>query len=384
MFALDSMKLELEIIKNIIYVRKICSLVSIVSCGMVILIYTGLFIYSLIRKQGVKRSTIPPLISKDELQINDDDNSESFNENSNQSISQETTNSKFGLGSHIMFLLMLSNLLWAATSYYVAHFHENGFIYETDKYESNCSLYGFLYNWFDLSIIACTTMLTYIFLKATKKIRLQQQDEKQLFHFSIFYGLLLPLFICLIPFHTDSYGPGVIFCTVDYLRSDSFTFAWMGLMIAFTFGNFFYSFYAMVKVTLFYNEKLKNLKGVNVLEYRMLRVYSNAFISFICVLIVSRCLKEANRIYELSVKAEPYTLLYVDGVCFCLGGTFNAIFCFFFFRGIFSCSNSKKGSHQPKIVYIPSVVINKNSVSFVNTIEFKNLGNDSISEEGIN
>lgn len=383
-FQLDSMKLELEIIESIIKVRSICSLVSIVSCGLVILIYIGLFIFWFITKNISKPSSHSNSKFKDEIRINDDIE-EPLHDNLNQLMTQENTNSKFGLGSHLMFFLMLSNLMWAGNSYYVAKYRKEGFIFESDKHESYCALYGFFHNWFDLCIIACTTMLTSLFLKATLKIKLKPDEEKRLFHFSIFYGFLLPLFICLMPFHTDSYGPGVIFCTVDYLRSDTSTYFWMGLMIAFTFCNFVYSFYAMIKVTLFYNEKLKDLKEVNLLEYKMLRVYSNAFILFICVLIVSRCLKEASRIYELSVKEEPYPLLYVDGVCFCLGGTFNAIFCFFFFRGIFTCSGSKKQkANELQVIYRPTVLINKNSINFNNSIEFKNLGNESISEEGIN
>ena len=324
----------IEQTKNIVLTRLICSIISLVACLIIIVIYFILWFKNIYFNYKSKR------VSNADINLNNSVNSSfqrSGSFSSNEGSNKPKTNG-FGLGSHAMFFLVFSNLLWCINSIISCALYPNGFLSILDNYLTLCPIHGFLHNYLDLCTIGWTTVISKLFLSSTKSSAYTQGDGRKQFIYGLIFSFGLPLLITLSPFYSSSYGPSGAYCSFNRLEKDKMANIWAGLVQIYPVACIIYCTYAIIKVTAYYQGKLKLVKQSNKEEYNILRWYVFVFILFPVFLSLSRLVKLINYAMQYIFNKENHIgMNYLYGITYCLNGFFNSLLCLFFFRKGLEC-----------------------------------------------
>ena len=287
----------------------------------------------------------------------------SFNETAGIPTKDEENKSKrkIGLGSHYMFFLILSNffggiteLIFLLTFNFDFEKEKNSENYENSKY--SCKIYGFLHNFFDLSSVCWTTMLTYLFYKSTNlSSEILYKDGKYLFIGFTFWFFSCAI-LCGIPYYKDKFGFSNTYCA--FKRSEGADdknelLFWIYFFIFYIFLNSIFNCIWLYKTTIYYSKKLKNLKTQNKKEYNVLFIFVKVFQIFPIVLIITRLIKFGSVIFIVIktndiVKRIFKIFSYINGFCYNINGAFNSLACIYFFRGVFWCCFKEKEKEKDK------------------------------------
>ena len=288
----------------------------------------------------------------------------SFNETAGLPTKEEenTSKKKIGLGSHYMFFLILSNffggiaeLIFLLTFNFDFRQKKYSDNLENNKYE--CKIFGFLHNFFDLSSVCWTTMLTYLFYKSTNlSSEILYKDGKYLFIGFVFWFFSWAI-LCGIPYYRDKYGFSETYCAFKKTEDAKDDFDKIELL----FWTFFFIIYVLLnsifnciwlyKTTKFYSKKLKNLKNQNIKEYNVLFIFVKVFQIFPIVLIITRIIKLGSVVFIVfiiinknndTIKQIIKVFSYISGFCYNINGAFNSLACIYFFRGVFWCCFKEK------------------------------------------
>ena len=269
----------------------------------------------------------------------------SFIENSGLQVKEEKTNKvkKIGLGSHYMFFLILSNFFGGITEL-IFLFTDEKKIKSNDENETmECQMFGFLHNFFDLSSVCWTTMLTYLFYKSTNlSNEILYRDTKYLL-IGLAYWLISCIIFCVIPFFEKEYGFGTTYCAFRQKKKDEREIElmfWTYSFIIIVLLNSIFNCFWLFKTTKFYSKQLKNLlHRKNLKEYKLIRVYVRVFQIFPIVLVITRFFKLASVILLFFGRIEIISqiFVYLNGFLFNINGALNSLACIYFFRGVFWC-----------------------------------------------
>ena len=327
---------EVDKLKTLVITRKICSLVSIAACVIIMIIYFVLLFQKIFAKRR-KLKRISNANYQKEKEINSSfQRTGSMSDNSDQNKNSATKG--FGLGSHAMFFLILTNLLWSINSVVCCSLYPNGFSFLLDNYLTLCPVHGFLHNYFDLASIGWTTVISFLFFSSMKATALDPNEGKKKLIQGAIFSFGFPMLICLTPFYSSSYGPSGSYCSINRLNEQKPDIIWGWVIQIYPMLCIFYCFYAVIKVAMFYHKKLKLLKEHNMQEYKSLRKYVYIFILFPQILSLSRILKFLNFGLKLmNNNIERTGSAYVYAISFSLNGLFNSMLCFFFFRRAILC-----------------------------------------------
>ena len=271
---------EVDKLKTLVTTRKICSLVSIAACVIIMIIYFVLLFQKIFAKRR-KLKRISNANYQKEKEINSSfQRTGSMIDNSDQNKNSATKG--FGLGSHAMFFLILTNLLWSINSVVL-------FI-----------LMVFLSFWITISLYvlftaSCTTtVISFLFFSSMKATALAPNEGKKKLIQGAIFSFGFPMLICLTPFYSSSYGPSGSYCSINRLNEQKPDIIWGWVIQIYPILCIFYCFYAVIKVAMFYHKKLKLLKEHNMQEYKSLRKYVYIFILFPLILSPLRTLKFLN------------------------------------------------------------------------------------------
>lgn len=94
--------------KNLVFTRLICSMISLVCCVFIMIIYFILWIQYIHSNWKIKQ-----MLNDTNSSLN---SSYQKSDSSNETIKKKATQKSFGLGSHAMFLLLFCNSLWCINS----------------------------------------------------------------------------------------------------------------------------------------------------------------------------------------------------------------------------------------------------------------------------
>lgn len=345
---------DIEKTQNVVLTRLICSIISLVSCLIIIVLYLILWFKNITTLKSKR-------ISNAEVNVNSSVNS-SFQRSGSISSGEGSTKQKtigFGLGSHAMFFLVFSNLLWCINSIISCALYPNGFLHILDNYLTPCPIHGFLHNYLDLCSIGWTTVISKLFLQSTKTAVYTQGDGRKQFIFGLIFSFGLPMLITLAPFYSSSYGPSGAYCSFNRLQFNDMTEIWSWVVQVYPICCILYCSFAIIKVTSYYRGKLKLIKLSNREEYKALRWYVLVFFLFPIFLSLSRLVKLVNYSLEHVLKKEHNAMNHVYGVIYCLNGFFNSLLCLFFFRkGLECCKKSERPGRSSINKY--SELMNKN------------------------
>ena len=315
------MEVDFNYYAKIINVRLVCSIISLISCIFIIVLYFILLInVKLSKKEKLKNDILS--------EFKDSETLSSFEIKGEKNVS---------LGTHYMFFLILSKALWCILSIYQCLKYPFGFLYLFDKYISNCEIFGFIHNYLELIAICWTTFIIKIFMDSTKFIDGQIINEKLELIKGICICIFLTLIITLFPLFSNSYGPAKTHCSFDYLDLTAMTRLWWFTYTIICSSLIFYNIYAFIKIISFYCRKLKKLKFLNKDDYNSIRVFIIIFCLFPLILIINTTLKGFSRYKDLLGFGD---FSFFQSVFFCLSGFLKCIPCLFFYRGVFKiCKN---------------------------------------------
>lgn len=272
-----------------------------------------------------------------------------------QAKEEEKQTKKIGLGSHYMFYLILSHFFGEITELiYIIVGDETIYKNENEKGEDKfaCKLFGFLHNFFDLSSVCWTTMLTYLFYKSTNlSSEILYKDNKYLFIGFLYWFLMCGIF-CVIPLFQDCYGFASTYCAFKKGKGkDLKPQIWGGFFIFIVLFNSIFNIVCLLKTTMYYSKKLKVLKTQNNKEYKLVYVYVKVFQIFPIVLFITRLLKLIPVVLLTSIEHSIITkiFVYLNGFVFNINGALNSLACIYFFRGVFWCCNSSSKVNEDEV-----------------------------------
>ena len=273
----------------------------------------------------------------------------SFLENTGLEVNnEENKTKKIGLGSHYMFFLILSHFFGGISELiYIISEKQNNYKEESEKGHENieCKIFGFLHNFFDLSSVCWTTMLTYLFYKSINlSNEILFKDEKYLL-IGFLYWLISCGILCGLPYFRNCYGFSSTYCAFRKGKNDELELkVWIYAFIITVLLNNVYNCICLYKTTVFYSKKLKILKTQNLREYKLVRIYVRVFQIFPIVLVVTRILKLIPVILLNFLARNTITkgFVYLNAIAFNINGALNSLACIYFFRGVFWCCFSSK------------------------------------------
>ena len=325
--------MDIKYIQNLTLTRFVCSIISIFTCLVIVILYI-LLCFQLKFQKSLKKEEETTTFEQTSLS-----NTESNNEK------------KVGLGSHYMFLLILSNLFSALTegSFYIKLFiFDKNLIKDLTYYKefsvsTFCQSYSFFHNFFELNGVCWTTIITRLFYYSTKIIGLGTHKEQMIN--SLLFSLGFSIMISILPLFFSGYGFAFTHCSFDKIDDEkklkSLFFG--SILTIFIILNCIYNFVVLLKSHYFYKNKIYQLKEQNENEYETLKIYVMLFKLFPFFLLFSRFIKLVQYLVEL-IKNLPFTIIiyYFNSILYCLTGLFDSLFCFFFFRGVYkSCCENK-------------------------------------------
>jgi hypothetical protein len=321
---------------TLILIRFICSIVSMLFCSVIIILYLCLFIYN----------------SKSNNQINRFNSSKEKNVLSSQltlPAKKVKQNTKQGKVIHFIFLLTLSNFLFGLTNIWIYVSYRNNFLDKTNK-SLQCSLLAFLSCFFDLSSLCWITSLAKLFFSSTIHTEYSPYKEKRLVICYSFYSIMFPFLIACIPLINVSYSFVGTHCALDYGNCDIITRRIMiGVNLVFIGYNLIDQTVKMYKISKFYKEKKFITKINSDDKASSIKWYIIIFTIFPIYLILSRGIIGFNNL--LLIKTELIGDLgfkvfnYLGSILSCLNGTFTVILCLYFFKSVLCCGNTSENNN---------------------------------------
>ena len=320
--------------KQIIIARMICSIISLVFCFIMIIIYIALCFQVRRNKKRSSQSIVPSERSEYDNDFN------------------ATAPRKIGIGSHFMFFLILSNFCGGILPiiFYAFYYNKSG------KKENGCIALGFLHNIFDLYAVCWTSNIVKLFKASTQVTEFLPGEEKKRFLFGLLYSTICSFLFTVIPFASkDPYSDAETHCSFNYTDNYPYNYIWNTIFTVVVFANLCYNVYGLFVVQRYYSKKLKLLKNSSP-EYPVIKIYVSVFRIFPIVLVISRVLKGLSRIIEMilniaSKESKPVNqnlavtiFSFAGSIFFCLNGFFNSLICFYFFRGVFTRDTPSQGT----------------------------------------
>lgn len=328
-----------EFYTNVIWIRTIFSIFSLICCIIIIFLYLILCFQVILHKYFKNRKNNDYLI-------------ESRSDKEEEAMSQNIIGrSKIGLGSHFILMLIISNFFLSILAIIFSSAYKGKNPIE-EKNDATCITISFFHTFFEISSVCWTTLITRLFLKSTENSELSKIQEKHELQIGFIYSFFFSFILSVFPLFSGSYGNAFYQCSFNYQEITAFTYIWMILINIFGGLNFIYNLYSFWKVNQFYSEKLDLLQSQQRnSEYKLLRHYVWAFRVFPFILIVTRLLNVISRILDIQYyKAEEQLaaqgiikfFVYLSSTAYCLNGFFNSAFCSYFFRGVFNMCKKKK------------------------------------------
>ena len=343
--------------EHIILARSIFCAFSLVCCLFLMIVYIILCLqvkFNICIKNGNNNSN-----DKIENDYSSDIGTNKGKNNNNKN------NKKIGLGSNYMFLLTVSNFFGSLFEflfyfYYKKKIEENkdevniNKIYKNINDDGVCHFFGFFHNFWDLSAVCWTTMLTLLFYRSTNLSNEMLYQDKKYLAIGFIYCLVSCLIFCIIPYIIGNYGFAIYYCSFRYMEfNDSdelqpekiYSKAFRWSFVIFTGLNNIFNAYCLIRTYQYYSKKLAIIKKQNKKEYKLMLIYVWVFRIFPIVLLISRIFKGISRIIieKLDVKKSPTItniIQYINAFLFASNGIFDSIACIFFFKGVFWCCSS--------------------------------------------
>jgi hypothetical protein len=376
-------------VKNIVLIRIICSGISIVGCLFIISLYIVMCVkFRCFKKSGNGNNSNSNYNSSNTLNNNSTINidteallnsssmtrdsvllEQSYN-NKNKKLAlkscrtvKSTTESgrkKMGIGNDLIFCLILSNLGWCIGSFLGMDFYS-----AQDRSNPLCIAQAFIQNFFDMSVICWTTLISRVTILGTKKVYADIRKMKVKMYLYFLYGYICPFLFSIGPYLTNSYGWAGAWCWIDLYKPDAYDYFWITSNYIFNWLNLFYIFYALIAASIYFSKRHKEIMADSskYREQRFLNKYIVILRIFPIVLMITHLPGVANRCYSLFTASDSHILFICQSVAISLSGFFNSLLYSYFYRSVFKKENDNSNTPESGSdkVYL-STNINSNSL----------------------
>ena len=351
--------------ENIIFVRSIFCIVSLACCLFLMIVY---IILCLQRKFNI--------CNKNENRSSNNSIENDYSSIDNNKGKKNNNKRKIGLGSNFMFLLTISNFFGSLFEFFFYFYYKKmlelkDYVRYSNKHykaineDIGCIFFGFAHNFWDLSSVCWTTMLTLLFYRSTNLSNEMLYKGKKYLLIGFIYWILSCIIFCGLPFISDNYGFARFYCSFKYVEFEEnndkieigeekiSTIVYRWLFVSFIAINNLFNAYCLLKTFQYYSKKLTLIKKQNKKEYNLMLIYVWVFRIFPIVLLISRIFKGISRIVIEKIDGEGNVVNaveYINAFLFASNGIFDSIACILFFRGVFVCcpSNSLTTSSEEK------------------------------------
>ena len=336
--------------ENIVFVRSIFCAISLVSCFFLMIVYLILCLQVKCNICRKKENNDPNDIIENDYSSEIGINKENNNDNKTK---------KIGLGSNFMFLLTLSNFFGSLFEFFFYFYYKNKIddpitnkTFKEINDDEKCHIFGFFHNFWDLSSVCWTTMLTLLFYRSTNLSNEMLYRDKKYLSIGFIYVILSSIIFSFIPYFNDNYGFARFYCSFKYYEINEndivdgekiTTTIYRWSFIGFTGLNSLFNAYCLIKTFQYYSKKLALIKKKNIREYKLMLIYVWVFRIFPIVLLISRFFKGIARliIEQLSGSNKVKNAIeYINAFLFASNGILDSIACIFFFKGVFWCCSS--------------------------------------------
>ena len=351
----DNKKVRMDIDdENIILVRSIFCAFSLACCLFLMIVYV---ILCLQRKFNI--------CNKNENRNSNETIESDYSSIDNNKENKNNRKRKIGLGSNFMFLLTTSNFFGSLIEFLFYFYYKKMLLKEkeSDRFsiknykdinnDNGCKFFGFAHNFWDLSSVCWTTMLTLLFYCSTNLSNEMLYKGKKYLIIGFIYCIISCIIFCGLPLIKNNYGFARFYCSFRYVefneinlfeeeRISTIIYRWS--FILFIAINNLFNAYCLIKTFKFYSKKLTLIKKQNKKEYNLMLIYVWVFRIFPIVLLISRIFKGISRIIIEKLDGEgnvvKNTIEYINAFLFASNGIFDSIACIFFFKGVFWCCSS--------------------------------------------
>ena len=352
----DNKKVRMDIDdENIILVRSIFCAFSLACCLFLMIVYV---ILCLQRKFNI--------CNKNENRNSNETIESDYSSIDNNKENKNNRKRKIGLGSNFMFLLTTSNFFGSLIEFLFYFYYKKMLLKEkeSDRFsiknykdinnDNGCKFFGFAHNFWDLSSVCWTTMLTLLFYCSTNLSNEMLYKGKKYLIIGFIYFIISCIIFCGLPLIKNNYGFARFYCSFRYVefneinenieeeRISTIIYRWS--FILFIAINNLFNAYCLIKTFKFYSKKLTLIKKQNKKEYNLMLIYVWVFRIFPIVLLISRIFKGISRIIIEKLDGEgnlvKNTIEYINAFLFASNGIFDSIACIFFFKGVFWCCSS--------------------------------------------
>ena len=343
--------------ENIILFRSIFCAFSLACCLFLMIVY---IILCLQRKFNI--------CNKRESRNSNETIESDYSSIDNNKENKNNKKGKIGLGSNFMFLLTISNFFGSLFEFLFYFYYKKMLMKEkeSDRFsfknykdindDNGCTFFGFAHNFWDLSSVCWTTMLTLLFYCSTNLSNEMLYKDNKYLIIGFIYCIISCLIFCGLPLIRDNYGFARFYCSFRYVefngineiiiieeeRISTIIYRWS--FVIFIGINNLFNAYCLIKTFQFYSKKLTLIKKKNKKEYKLMLTYVWVFRIFPIVLLISRIFKGISRIIIEKLdgggNVVKNAVEYINAFLFASNGIFDSIACIFFFKGVFWCCSS--------------------------------------------
>jgi hypothetical protein len=333
----------------IVELRSICSILSSLACVFIIILYIIMFVnyrwnkYMIIRQEE-SQSNVNNSLDESCIDTNNDmlirQSSKSNKKLKRKRNSNKQLNNKMGIGIHLIFFLILTNLGWCVGSI----FGLDGFNSEKDNEKSGCIAQAIIQNYFDISTICWNSIISAITLLGTRACYTDMKKINNKFYLFLIYSNIFPLILSLGPYFTNDYGSAGVWCWINLQKLDTSRYIWIVLINLFNWLNIFYTIYALFTASKFFSIRKAEIgkDAEKIKEIKFLGKYIFILRIFPMVVLITRFFGTFNRLYSMIFDHDSYELFCFHSVCTSLAGFLNSSIYFYFFRGVFKCCKKQK------------------------------------------
>jgi len=216
----DNKKVRMDIDdENIILVRSIFCAFSLACCLFLMIVYV---ILCLQRKFNI--------CNKNENRNSNETIESDYSSIDNNKENKNNRKRKIGLGSNFMFLLTTSNFFGSLIEFLFYFYYKKMLLKEkeSDRFsiknykdinnDNGCKFFGFAHNFWDLSSVCWTTMLTLLFYCSTNLSNEMLYKGKKYLIIGFIYCIISCIIFCGLPLIKNNYGFARFYCSFRYVE----------------------------------------------------------------------------------------------------------------------------------------------------------------------
>ena len=276
---------------------------------------------------------------------------------------------KMGYGHDLIFILSICDFMLSITSFIPTETPYTGII------DSNCIAQGFISNFFEVSSIIWTMLISFSIYLGTISKDVNKITRIYIFYF--IYALSIPIVLSFGPLITNSYGPTGAWCWLKLKIRDPTASVWAFVIYIINWLHILLNIVFVCKSISYYKIRVFEIMENNKIEADYLKQYCFVLKFFPMILIVCWLPGTANRLYYFITKIENTGFYSFQAFFYSLQGFLNSLVYSYYYRNLIKTIFCHKGANQRTIKKSETNSNNKelgvSSINISSSLDSKNI-----------